>query len=89
MVLNLDLLKSVELLLCSPHIENVNINSVYLLFLPVYTPRRKGETRGNLRRRGLSESSAFPSADLLPKAQNADLHFCSVRLVCGSDTQRP
>ena len=77
MVLNLDLLKNVELPLCFPHIENVN------------TPRRKGETRGNLRQRGLSERRAFPSADLLSKAQKADLHFYSVRLVCGSNTQRP
>lgn len=32
---------------------------------------------------------AFPSIDLLSNAKEADLHFYSAQLVCGSNAQRP
>lgn len=40
------------------------------------------DKRGCLRR-------AFPSIDLLSNAKEADLHFYSAQLVCGSNAQRP
>lgn len=43
---------------------------------------------GDLRQRGQSEEERWPRANLLSKAQEAHLHFYSVRLAWGSITQR-
>ena len=43
---------------------------------------------GDLRQRGQSEEERWPRANLLSKTQEAHLHFYSVRLAWGSNTQR-
>lgn len=70
--------------------EKVSFNSVYLGFAPACTPTRGGAggTLGDLGQRGLSKEARWPRANLLSKAQEAHLHFYSVRLAWGRNTQR-
>ena len=73
------------------HMEKVSFNSVYLWFVPACTPTRgQGGGRGalgDLGQRGLSKEERWPRANLLSKAQEAHLHFYSVQLAWGRNTQ--
>ena len=74
--------------------DKVSFNSVYLGFAPACTPTQgggRGWREGNPGRpgqRGLSKEARWPRAHLLSKAQEAHLHFYSVRLAWGRNTQR-
>lgn len=73
-----------------PQMAKVAINSAHLLslYLRVLPSPRKWKTLENLRQKGCLRT-AFPSSDLLSNAKDSDLHFYSVQLVRGSNTQRP
>ena len=82
MVLNLDLKKYISgLPLGFLHVEKVSFNSVYLWLVSACTPTQKeGVGLGRPRQRGLSKEERWPRANLLWKAQEAHLHFCSAGL---------